>query len=104
MYILESHFPALPFQVTSQQQELAVLDTQLGHRREELLLLQDSLVQAKADLQEALTLGETEVAEKCSHIRVCWAVGFLRSPRQCCKFILKFFPGSSQMDIEMPPL
>ncbi|XP_040591592.1 centriolin isoform X2 [Mesocricetus auratus] len=56
-------------QVTSQQQELAILDTQLGHRREELLLLQDSLVQAKADLQEALTLGETEVAEKCSHIR-----------------------------------
>uniref|UniRef100_A0A8C2LHP3 Centriolin n=1 Tax=Cricetulus griseus TaxID=10029 RepID=A0A8C2LHP3_CRIGR len=56
-------------QVTSQQQELAVLDTQLRHRREELLLLQDSLVQAKADLQEALTLGETEVAEKCSHIR-----------------------------------
>jgi centriolin len=60
----------LPFQVTSQQQELAVLDSELGHRREELLLLQDSLAQAKADLQEALTLGETEVAEKCSHIRV----------------------------------
>ncbi|KAL6041863.1 hypothetical protein STEG23_022106, partial [Scotinomys teguina] len=59
----------LKSQVTSQQQELAVLDTQLGHRREELCLLQDSLVQAKADLQEALTLGETEVAEKCSHIR-----------------------------------
>ncbi|XP_059116130.1 centriolin isoform X2 [Peromyscus eremicus] len=59
----------LKSQVTSQQQELAVLDTQLGHRREELLLLQDSLGQAKADLQEALTLGETEVAEKCSHIR-----------------------------------
>ncbi|XP_028741920.1 centriolin isoform X5 [Peromyscus leucopus] len=59
----------LKSQVTSQQQELAVLDTQLGHGREELLLLQDSLVQAKADLQEALTLGETEVAEKCSHIR-----------------------------------
>ncbi|KAL1785573.1 centriolin isoform X1, partial [Sigmodon hispidus] len=59
----------LKSQVTKQQQELAVLDTQLGHRREELLLLQDSLVQAKADLQEALTLGETEVAEKCNHIR-----------------------------------
>ncbi|XP_038193068.1 centriolin isoform X4 [Arvicola amphibius] len=59
----------LKSQVTSQQQELADLDTQLRHRREELLLLQDSLVQAKSDLQEALTLGETEVAEKCSHIR-----------------------------------
>lgn len=81
MYILESNFPSLPFQVTSQQQELAVLDTQLRHRREELLLLQDSLVQAKADLQEALTLGETEVAEKCSHIRVCLAIDSLRSPR-----------------------
>ncbi|XP_075842101.1 centriolin isoform X1 [Microtus pennsylvanicus] len=59
----------LKSQVTSQQQELADLDTQLRHRREELLLLQDSLVQAKSDLQEALTLGETEVAEKCNHIR-----------------------------------
>ncbi|XP_036038938.1 centriolin isoform X3 [Onychomys torridus] len=59
----------LKSQVTSQQQELAVLHTQLGPTKEELLLLQDSLVQAKADLQEALTLGETEVAEKCSHIR-----------------------------------
>ncbi|KAK7802512.1 hypothetical protein U0070_018251, partial [Myodes glareolus] len=59
----------LKSQVASQQQELADLDTQLRHRREELLLLQDSLVQAKSDLQEALTLGETEVSEKCSHIR-----------------------------------
>ncbi|XP_006150563.1 centriolin isoform X2 [Tupaia chinensis] len=56
-------------QVTSQQQEMTVLDRQLGHKKEELHLLQGSLVQAKADLQEALTLGETEVAEKCSHIR-----------------------------------
>uniref|UniRef100_A0A286X7Q4 Centriolin n=1 Tax=Cavia porcellus TaxID=10141 RepID=A0A286X7Q4_CAVPO len=56
-------------QVTSQQQELAALDKELGHKKEELCLLQESLVQAKADLQEALQLGETEVAEKCSHIR-----------------------------------
>uniref|UniRef100_A0A8C6R3Y8 Centriolin n=1 Tax=Nannospalax galili TaxID=1026970 RepID=A0A8C6R3Y8_NANGA len=55
--------------VSSQQQEMAVLDKQLGHKKEELLLLQESLVQAKGDLQEALRLGETEVAEKCSHIR-----------------------------------
>ncbi|XP_019586774.2 centriolin isoform X2 [Rhinolophus sinicus] len=56
-------------QVTAQQQEMAVLDRQLGHKKEEVQLLQGSMVQAKADLQEALRLGETEVAEKCSHIR-----------------------------------
>ncbi|XP_060156526.1 centriolin isoform X10 [Globicephala melas] len=56
-------------QVTGQQQEMAVLDRQLGHKKEELHLLQGSMVQARADLQEALRLGETEVAEKCSHIR-----------------------------------
>ncbi|XP_019503792.1 PREDICTED: centriolin isoform X3 [Hipposideros armiger] len=56
-------------QVTAQQQEMAFLDRQLGHKKEEVQLLQGSMVQAKADLQEALTLGETEVAEKCSHIR-----------------------------------
>ncbi|XP_048669129.1 centriolin isoform X2 [Marmota marmota marmota] len=59
----------LKSQVTSQQQEMAILDKQLGHKKEELQLLQESMVQAKADLQEALSLGETEVAEKCSHIR-----------------------------------
>ncbi|XP_024906229.1 centriolin isoform X3 [Pteropus alecto] len=59
----------LKSQVTAQQQEMAVLDRQLGHKTEELHLLQGSMVQAKADLQEALRLGETEVAEKCSHIR-----------------------------------
>ncbi|KAM9207146.1 centriolin [Dugong dugon] len=59
----------LKSQVTSQQQEMAVLDRHLGHKKEELHLLQGSMVQAKADLQEALRLGETEVAEKCSHIR-----------------------------------
>ncbi|XP_020923855.1 centriolin isoform X2 [Sus scrofa] len=59
----------LKSQVTGQQQEMAVLDRQLGHKKEELHLLQGSMVQAKADLQEALRLGETEVAEKCSHIR-----------------------------------
>ena len=48
-------------QVTSQQQEMAVLDRQLGHKKEELHLLQGSMVQARADLQEALRLGETEV-------------------------------------------
>jgi centriolin len=57
------------------------LDRQLVHKKEELHLLQESMVQAKADLEEALRLGETEVAEKCSHIRVCFSVGFLKSPR-----------------------
>ncbi|XP_063505957.1 centriolin isoform X13 [Pongo pygmaeus] len=50
----------LKSQVTSQQQEMAVLDRHLGHKKEELHLLQGSMVQAKADLQEALRLGETE--------------------------------------------
>ncbi|XP_012885594.1 PREDICTED: centriolin isoform X2 [Dipodomys ordii] len=59
----------LKSQVASQQQEMTVLDRQLGHKKEELILLQESLVQAKTDLQEALSLGETEVAEKCDHIR-----------------------------------
>ncbi|XP_048196768.1 centriolin isoform X2 [Perognathus longimembris pacificus] len=59
----------LKSQVASQQQEMAVLDRQLGHKKEELILLQESLVQAKADLREALSLGETEVAEKYNHIR-----------------------------------
>uniref|UniRef100_A0A2I3HCL6 Centriolin n=1 Tax=Nomascus leucogenys TaxID=61853 RepID=A0A2I3HCL6_NOMLE len=59
----------LKSQVTSQQQEMAALDRQLGHKKEELHLLQGSMVQAKADLQEALRLGETEVTEKCNHIR-----------------------------------
>nr|XP_012627168.1 centriolin isoform X2 [Microcebus murinus] len=56
-------------QVTTQQQEMAALDRQLGHKKEELHLLHKSMIQAKADLQEALRLGETEVAEKCNHIR-----------------------------------
>ncbi|XP_058550304.1 centriolin isoform X5 [Neofelis nebulosa] len=59
----------LKSQVSDQQQELAVLDRELGHKKEELRLLQGSMVQAKADLQEALRLGETEVTEKCNHIR-----------------------------------
>uniref|UniRef100_A0A8C8YH74 Centriolin n=1 Tax=Prolemur simus TaxID=1328070 RepID=A0A8C8YH74_PROSS len=59
----------LKSQVTNQQQEMAALDRQLGHKKEELHLLHESVVQAKADLQEALRLGETEVAEKCNHIR-----------------------------------
>ncbi|OWK07306.1 hypothetical protein Celaphus_00016881 [Cervus elaphus hippelaphus] len=59
----------LKSQVTGQQQEMAVLDRQLGHKKEELHLLQGSMVQARADLQEALRLGESEVTEKCSHIR-----------------------------------
>nr|XP_055157447.1 centriolin isoform X1 [Nyctereutes procyonoides]XP_055157449.1 centriolin isoform X1 [Nyctereutes procyonoides] len=59
----------LKSQVSGQQQEMAVLDRELGHRKEELHLLQESMVQAKADLQEALRLGESEVTEKCNHIR-----------------------------------
>lgn len=60
-------------QVMAQQQEMAVLDRQLGHKKEEVQLLQGSMVQARADLQEVLRLGETEVSEKCSHIRVCFS-------------------------------
>uniref|UniRef100_A0A673TRV8 Centriolin n=1 Tax=Suricata suricatta TaxID=37032 RepID=A0A673TRV8_SURSU len=56
-------------QVSDQQQELAGLDRELGQKKEELHLLQGSMVQARADLQEALRLGETEVTEKCNHIR-----------------------------------
>ncbi|XP_072583587.1 centriolin isoform X1 [Vulpes vulpes] len=59
----------LKSQVSGQQQEMAVLDRELGHKKEELHLLQESMVQAKADLQEALRLGESEVTEKCNHIR-----------------------------------
>ncbi|XP_076999381.1 centriolin isoform X6 [Tamandua tetradactyla] len=59
----------LKSQVADQQQEMAILDRQLGHKKEEMHLLQGSMAQAKADLQEALRLGETEIAEKCSHIR-----------------------------------
>lgn len=67
-------------QVADQQQEMAILDRQLGHKKEEMHLLQGSMAQAKADLQEALRLGETEIAEKCSHIRVCFSLGFLKNP------------------------
>ena len=35
-------------QVTGQQQEMAVLDRQLGHKKEELHLLQGSMVQANS--------------------------------------------------------
>ncbi|KAM4877369.1 centriolin [Thomomys bottae] len=59
----------LKSQVTNQQQEMIVLDKQLGHKKEELILLQESLIQAQTDLQQALSLGETEVAEKFGHIR-----------------------------------
>lgn len=59
----------LKCQVAGQQQQMVALDKQLGHNKEELHLLQGSMVQAKADLQEALRLGETEVTEKFSHIR-----------------------------------
>lgn len=79
-HVALSAFAFFPFQVTSQQQEMAALDRQLGHKKEELHLLQESMVQAKADLQEALQLGETEVAEKCGHIRVCVSVGCGKSP------------------------
>ncbi|XP_074251362.1 centriolin isoform X9 [Saimiri boliviensis] len=69
LQVKRAELEKLRSQVTSQQQEMAVLDRQLGHKKEELHLLQGSMVQAKADLQKALRLGETEVAEKCNHIR-----------------------------------
>ncbi|CAK6433678.1 unnamed protein product [Pipistrellus nathusii] len=69
LQVKRTELEKLKSQVTAQQQEMAVLDRQLGHKKEELNLLQESMVQAKADLQEALTLGETEVTEKCNYIR-----------------------------------
>ncbi|XP_032107361.1 centriolin isoform X3 [Sapajus apella] len=69
LQVKRAELEKLRSQVTSQQQEMAVLDRQLGHKKEELHLLQGSMVQAKADLQKALRMGETEVAEKCNHIR-----------------------------------
>ncbi|XP_012313647.2 centriolin isoform X1 [Aotus nancymaae] len=69
LQVKRAELEKLRSQVTSQQQEMTVLDRQLGHKKEELHLLQGSMVQAKADLQKALRLGETEVAEKCNHIR-----------------------------------
>ncbi|XP_006890811.1 PREDICTED: centriolin [Elephantulus edwardii] len=69
LQVKRSELEKLRTQVTNQQQELADLDKQIGHKKEELHLLQGSMVQAKAELQEALRLGETEVSEKCSHIR-----------------------------------
>lgn len=78
-------------QVTAQQQEMAILDRQLGHKKEEVQLLQGSMVQAKADLREALRLGETEVAEKCSHIRVCLSWGFFKSPRIVVEVYFEIF-------------
>ncbi|XP_037654261.1 centriolin isoform X3 [Choloepus didactylus] len=69
LQITRAELEKLKSQVTDQQQEMAILDRQLGHKKEEMHLLQESMVQAKADLQEALRLGETEIAEKCNHIR-----------------------------------
>ncbi|XP_038600653.1 centriolin isoform X2 [Tachyglossus aculeatus] len=51
------------------QQQDRTLGRQLGEKKEELRLLQESLMQTKTNLQEALQLGETEVAEKRKHIR-----------------------------------
>ncbi|XP_072487884.1 centriolin isoform X2 [Notamacropus eugenii] len=56
-------------QIAAQQQEMLVLDMHLTHKKEELHLLQVSVNQAKADLQEALNLGETEVTEKRNQLR-----------------------------------
>ncbi|XP_068929884.1 centriolin isoform X2 [Petaurus breviceps papuanus] len=56
-------------QIAAQQQEMLVLDMHLTHKKEELHLLQVSVTQAKADLQEALNLGETEVTEKRNQLR-----------------------------------
>ena len=88
-------------QVTSQQQEMAVLDRQLGHKKEELHLLQGSMVQARADLQEALRLGETEVTEKCNHIRVCLAVVF-KSPEVLWIYCEIFSLVPPEMQIWIP--
>uniref|UniRef100_A0A7M4ET31 Centriolin n=1 Tax=Crocodylus porosus TaxID=8502 RepID=A0A7M4ET31_CROPO len=57
-------------QITTQQQELVLLDQELDQRKEELHLLQDCIAQRKADLKEALRDGETDVTEKRRQIRV----------------------------------
>ncbi|XP_060056053.1 centriolin isoform X2 [Erinaceus europaeus] len=69
LQIKRTELENLKTQVAGQQQEMTALDQQLEHQREELHLLQNSMVQAKTDLQEALRLGENEVIEKCNHIR-----------------------------------
>ncbi|XP_014382169.1 centriolin isoform X3 [Alligator sinensis] len=56
-------------QITTQQQELVLLDQELDQRKEELRLLQDCIAQRKADLKEALRDGETDVTEKRRQIR-----------------------------------
>lgn len=56
-------------QISAQQQEMLVLDMHLTHKKEELRLLQASVTKAKADLQEALDLGETEMTEKRNQLR-----------------------------------
>ncbi|KAM9062793.1 centriolin isoform 4-T4 [Sarcophilus harrisii] len=56
-------------QISAQQQEMLILDMHLTHKKEELHLLQVSVTKAKADLQEALDLGEKEVTEKRNQLR-----------------------------------
>ncbi|XP_028918335.1 centriolin isoform X1 [Ornithorhynchus anatinus] len=60
---------SLKNQKAALQQQDRTLGRQLGEKKEELRLLQESLIQTKTNLQEALQLGETEVAEKRKHIR-----------------------------------
>ncbi|XP_074067789.1 centriolin isoform X2 [Macrotis lagotis] len=55
--------------IAAQQQEMLILDRHLTHKKEELHLLQISVAKAKADLQEALDLGEAEVTEKRNQLR-----------------------------------
>ncbi|XP_074149038.1 centriolin isoform X6 [Sminthopsis crassicaudata] len=56
-------------QISAQQQEMLILDMHLTQKKEELHLLQVSVTKAKADLQEALDLGEREVTEKRNQLR-----------------------------------
>ncbi|XP_043845200.1 centriolin isoform X1 [Dromiciops gliroides] len=56
-------------QIAAQQQEMLILDMHLTHKKEELHLLQVNVTKAKADLQETLDLGETEVTEKRNQLR-----------------------------------
>ncbi|XP_077140964.1 centriolin [Ranitomeya variabilis] len=51
-------------QISTQQEEAAQLDRILGHKKQELHLLQSHIHQKKADLKDVLRDGELEVAER----------------------------------------
>ncbi|XP_074149039.1 centriolin isoform X7 [Sminthopsis crassicaudata] len=65
----ETELSSTKEKISAQQQEMLILDMHLTQKKEELHLLQVSVTKAKADLQEALDLGEREVTEKRNQLR-----------------------------------